>query len=94
MSSPDETPPPAETTPLTETPPPAENFSPAENAPPENNDESANKMNLLEVPINNENDALNVIIGFLSVAQRRGAFAINESSKIFECVKKFQKPPA
>ena len=85
---------PAENTSPAENSSPADNSSPAENAPPENNDESANKMNLLEVPINNENDALNVIIGFLSVAQRRGAFAINESSKIFECVKKFQKPPA
>lgn len=85
---------PAENTSPAENSSPADNSSPAENAPPENNDESANKMNLLEVPVNNENDALNVLIGFLSVAQRRGAFAINESSKIFECVKKFQKPPA
>jgi len=49
------------------------------------------QVNLLSVPINNENDALNVLIGFLSVAQRRGVFAINESAKIFECVKKFHR---
>ena len=49
------------------------------------------QVNLLSVPINNENDALNVLIGFLSVAQRRGVFAINEAAKIFECVKKFHR---
>ena len=49
------------------------------------------QVNLLAIPINDENDALNVIIGFLSIAQRRGIFAINESAKIFECVKKFHK---
>lgn len=48
------------------------------------------QVNLLEVPINTEHDALNVIVGFLGMAQRRGCFAINESAKIFECVKMFQ----
>jgi len=28
----------------------------------------------------------------LNLAQRRGAFSIDESSKIWECIKKFQKP--
>ena len=48
------------------------------------------QVNLLEVPINTEHDALNVIVGFLGMAQRRGSFAINESAKIYECIKKFQ----
>jgi glutathione synthase/RimK-type ligase-like ATP-grasp enzyme len=52
--------------------------------------ESPPKVNLLEVNIDNEQVALNVIIGFLGVAQRRGVFAMNESAKIFECVNKFQ----
>ena len=46
---------------------------------------------ILEAPISNENDALNILIGFLSIAQKRGAFEINESAKIFACIKKFQK---
>ena len=58
-----------------------------ENAP----EEKPPQMNLLEVSIDNEQVALNVIIGFLGVAQRRGVFAINESAKIFECVNKFQR---
>jgi len=46
-------------------------------------------INLLEIDIKDENTALNVMVGFLGLAQKRGCFAINESAKIFECVKKF-----
>ena len=47
---------------------------------------------LLSAPITDENTALNVIVSFLNIAQRRGVFSIEESSKIFECIKKFQRP--
>lgn len=47
-------------------------------------------INLLEIDIKDENTALNVMVGFLGLAQKRGCFAINESAKIFECVKKFR----
>jgi hypothetical protein len=30
------------------------------------------------------------MLGFLGLAQKRGCFAINESAKIFDCVKMFQ----
>ena len=51
--------------------------------------------NLLETEITNENVALNVMVLFLNLAQNRGAFRIDESAKIFECIKMFQKvqPP-
>jgi glutathione synthase/RimK-type ligase-like ATP-grasp enzyme len=48
------------------------------------------QVNLLEVDIVNENAALNVMVGFLGLAQKRGVFAINESAKIYECIQKFQ----
>ena len=51
------------------------------------------QVNLLDVPINGEVDALNVIVGFLGIAQRRGCFAINESAKIYECVQMFNQTP-
>ena len=54
--------------------------------------EQAPELVLTEHPVNSENDALNVLIGFLAVAQKRGAFGINESAKIWECIKVFQKP--
>jgi len=50
------------------------------------------KTKLMSVEIENENVALNVIVSFLNIAQRRGVFALDESAKIYECVKKFQKP--
>jgi hypothetical protein len=46
---------------------------------------------LTDIEIVNENVALNVIVSFLNLAQRRGTFSIDESAKIWECVKKFQK---
>ena len=61
----------------------------------ENNNEKVNqkennKIDLLQVDITNENIALNVLIGFIGIAQSRGCYAINESSKIYEAIKFFQ----
>lgn len=50
------------------------------------------KAKLMSVEIENENVALNVIVSFLNIAQRRGVFSLDESAKIYECIKKFQKP--
>jgi hypothetical protein len=47
---------------------------------------------LVDVPVTNENMALNLLVSFVHLAQRRGAFNIDESAKIYECIKKFQKP--
>jgi hypothetical protein len=47
------------------------------------------QIRLVDVPIQNENTALNVMAGFLNLAQRRGAFSIEESAKIYECVRVF-----
>jgi hypothetical protein len=46
---------------------------------------------LVEVPVTNENVALNLLVNFIHLAQRRGAFNIDESAKIYECIKKFQR---
>jgi hypothetical protein len=44
---------------------------------------------LTDVEITNENLALNVLVSFLGVAQKRGTFSIAESAKIYECIKMF-----
>jgi len=49
------------------------------------------EVKLTDIQITDENVALNVIVSFLNLAQRRGVFSIDESAKIWECVKKFQK---
>jgi hypothetical protein len=50
------------------------------------------EVKLVDVPINDENTALNVLVNFLNLAQKRGAFGLDESAKIWECIKVFQKP--
>jgi hypothetical protein len=49
------------------------------------------EIKLVDVQINDENTALNVMVSFLSLAQKRGAFTFDESAKIWECIKMFQK---
>ena len=51
----------------------------------------ASEPKLVDVPVTNENMALNLLVSFVHLAQRRGAFNIDESAKIYECIKKFQK---
>jgi len=47
------------------------------------------KLRLSEIPITDDNVALNVMVGFLDTAQKRGAYSMDESAKIWECVKRF-----
>jgi hypothetical protein len=44
---------------------------------------------LMQMPITDQNSALNCIIGFIGIAQRRGVFALDEAAKAFECIKQF-----
>ena len=61
----------------------------SQNATPQ--ESHTQQVNLLTVSIDNENTALNVLVGFLGLAQKRGAFALNEAAKIHECILAFQK---
>jgi len=49
------------------------------------------EIKLVDVPVTDENVALNLMVSFLSLGQKRGAFTIEESAKIWECIQKFQK---
>ena len=55
----------------------------------EKKEEKDKQIDLLTIDIKDENTALNVLVGFLGIAQRRGAFALNESAKIYEAIKMF-----
>lgn len=48
------------------------------------------KTRLVDVPITNQNEALQLIVTFLNLAQKRGAFTLDESAKLWDCVKHFQ----
>ena len=52
-------------------------------------------LKLTDVEVTSENMALNVMVGFLNVAQRRGVFTMEESSKVWEAVRMFVRtePP-
>ena len=64
---------------------------PETQAPEPQAPEVKKEIKLIDVEIVNENVALNVMVSFLNLAQRRGVFSIDEAAKIWECVKKFQK---
>jgi hypothetical protein len=62
----------------------------AQGPQPPQGEQPRQEVRLVDVPINDENVALNVMVGFLNLANRRGAYTIDESAKIWECVSKFQ----
>ena len=49
------------------------------------------EVKLVDVPVSDENTALNLMVSFLTLAHKRGAFGFDESAKIWECIKMFQK---
>ena len=49
------------------------------------------QIKLVDVEIKDENTALNVLVSFVNLANKRGAFSLQESAKIWECVTQFQK---
>jgi predicted transcriptional regulator len=51
------------------------------------------EVKIVDVPVTNENVALNLLVTFVNIAHKRGAFSLDESAKIWECVKMFQKEP-
>ncbi len=56
---------------------------------PEENTQQPKEVRLVDVKVVDENVALNLMVSFLNLAQKRGAFTIDESSKIWECIQKF-----
>jgi hypothetical protein len=49
------------------------------------------QVRLVDVPINTQNDALQLLVTFINLAQKRGAFTLDESAKLWECIKIFQQ---
>ena len=48
------------------------------------------QVRLVDISLNNQQDALQLIVTFLHLAQKRGAFTLDESAKLWECIKLFQ----
>jgi len=49
------------------------------------------QIRFVDMDVTSDNIALNLMVAFLNMAQRRGAFSMDESAKIWECVKRFIK---
>ena len=49
----------------------------------------SNSEGMLNTPVVDKSAALDLIFGFLHLAQRRGAYSFPESAKIFECIQQF-----
>jgi hypothetical protein len=49
------------------------------------------KVRLVDMEVTDITTALSLMISFLNLAQRRGIYSLDESSKIWECIKRFQK---
>ena len=61
------------------------------NSEDQNKSDEPKEINISDINVENENIALNMLITFIQLAHKRGAFSIQESSKIWECVSKFMK---
>lgn len=57
---------------------------------PSSNGQPPVQKKLVDVVVVNQNEALQLIVTFINLAQKRGAFTLDESAKIWECIKMFQ----
>tara|TARA_B100000073_G_scaffold347485_1_gene362000 strand:+ start:168 stop:356 length:189 start_codon:yes stop_codon:yes gene_type:complete len=48
------------------------------------------QIRLVDVPVNSQQEAFQLLIQFLQLANRRGAFGMDESHKVWECVQLFK----
>ena len=55
-------------------------------------DNTQQTIKLVDQEVTDQNKALNLLVSFINLAQKRGAFSLDESSKIWECVKFFTHP--
>lgn len=51
-----------------------------------------NDVPLVEIPVTDDNVAFNLLVAFIGVANKRGAFNIQEAAKLWECITRFSPP--
>jgi len=50
-------------------------------------------VQLVDIPVTDDNVAFNIIVSLSALAQRRGAFNIQETAKLSECIQRFTQTP-
>ena len=53
--------------------------------------EQPKEIRLVDIEVKDENTALNLLVSFVNVAHKKGVYSLDESAKIWECIKMFQK---
>lgn len=56
----------------------------------QSNSNQNQQIPISEIPVNNQNEALQMIVYFINLAQKRGTYSIDEAAKIYECIKMFK----
>ena len=49
------------------------------------------QVRLVDIPLTTQQDALQLLVTFVNLAQKRGSFTLDESAKLWECFKMFQQ---
>jgi hypothetical protein len=52
------------------------------------------RIKVVDMKIDSESAALNCMVSFLNIAQKRGCFQLDEASKIYECMMMFTHAPS
>jgi hypothetical protein len=73
---------------ITQTPPPPP--SPSSSPPPQTTPTQQTQIpDLLNIEVKDQITALNVLINYITIAQKRGIFSIQESAHIWSCIQLF-----
>ena len=51
------------------------------------------EVQLVNTPVTDENVALNILVAYCGLANKRGAFNLQESAQVWEAVQRFSQPP-
>ena len=65
--------------------------SSSSSSPSPSSSSSEEPPKLVDIPVTTQNGALQLFVSFLTLAQKRGAYTLQESAKIWECIQVFQK---
>ena len=60
---------------------------------PEKHEHPQYDNHVSNMKVTNQNSSLNIMIYLMSIAQKRGAFTIQESAKLWECIEVFKPNP-
>lgn len=64
-------------------------MDPQEQQQEQQQEQPQKQRRVVDVAVNTQQDALQLLVTFINLGQKRGAFSLEESAKIWECIKMF-----